>query len=37
VGGGKGMRIVYSDAEFDSAFRDASSEAMNASGTRACT
>jgi acetyl-CoA carboxylase biotin carboxylase subunit len=31
-GGGKGLRIVYSDAEFDSAFRDASSEAMNAFG-----
>src|SRR3979490_476389 len=31
-GGGKGMRVVYSDAEFDSAFRDASSEAMNAFG-----
>ncbi len=31
-GGGKGMRIVYSDAEFDFAFRDASSEAMNAFG-----
>src|SRR5260370_15718482 len=31
-GGGKGMRLVYSDAEFDSAFRDASSEAMNAFG-----
>jgi len=31
-GGGKGMRIVYSDAEFESAFRDASSEAMNAFG-----
>jgi acetyl-CoA carboxylase biotin carboxylase subunit len=31
-GGGKGMRIVYSDAEFNSAFRDASSEAMNAFG-----
>jgi acetyl-CoA carboxylase, biotin carboxylase subunit len=31
-GGGKGMRIVYSDAEFDAAFRDASSEAMNAFG-----
>ncbi len=31
-GGGKGMRIVYSNAEFDSAFRDASSEAMNAFG-----
>jgi acetyl-CoA carboxylase, biotin carboxylase subunit len=29
-GGGKGMRLVYSDAEFDSAFREASSEAMNA-------
>ena len=31
-GGGKGMRLVYSDAEFESAFRDASSEAMNAFG-----
>ena len=31
-GGGKGMRVVYSDAEFDSAYRDASSEAMNAFG-----
>jgi acetyl-CoA carboxylase biotin carboxylase subunit len=31
-GGGKGMRLVYSDAEFDSAFREASSEAMNAFG-----
>ncbi len=31
-GGGKGMRLVSSDAEFDSAFRDASSEAMNAFG-----
>src|SRR5260370_10603839 len=31
-GGGKGIRLVYSDAEFDSAFRDASSEAMNAFG-----
>jgi acetyl-CoA carboxylase, biotin carboxylase subunit len=31
-GGGKGMRIVHSDAEFESAFRDASSEAMNAFG-----
>ncbi len=31
-GGGKGMRLVYSDAEFDSAFRDASSEATNAFG-----
>src|SRR5215472_13851609 len=29
-GGGKGMRLVHSDAEFDSAFRDAASEAMNA-------
>jgi len=31
-GGGKGMRLVSSDAEFDSGFRDASSEAMNAFG-----
>jgi acetyl-CoA carboxylase biotin carboxylase subunit len=31
-GGGKGMRLVYSDAEFESAFRDASSEGMNAFG-----
>jgi acetyl-CoA carboxylase biotin carboxylase subunit len=31
-GGGKGMRLVHSAAEFDSAFRDASSEAMNAFG-----
>jgi acetyl-CoA carboxylase biotin carboxylase subunit len=31
-GGGKGMRVVHGDAEFDSAFRDASSEAMNAFG-----
>ena len=31
-GGGKGMRLVHSDAEFDSGFRDASSEAMNAFG-----
>ena len=31
-GGGKGMRLVYSDAEFESAFRDASSEAMNSFG-----
>jgi acetyl-CoA carboxylase, biotin carboxylase subunit len=31
-GGGKGMRLVSSNAEFDSAFRDASSEAMNAFG-----
>jgi acetyl-CoA carboxylase, biotin carboxylase subunit len=31
-GGGKGMRLLYSDAEFESAFRDASSEAMNAFG-----
>src|SRR5215472_1297871 len=29
-GGGKGMRLVHSDAEFDSAFREAASEAMNA-------
>jgi len=31
-GGGKGMRLVNSDSEFTSAFRDASSEAMNAFG-----
>jgi len=31
-GGGKGMRLVHSDAEFESAFRDASSEARNAFG-----
>jgi acetyl-CoA carboxylase, biotin carboxylase subunit len=31
-GGGKGMRVVHGDAEFESAFRDASSEAMNAFG-----
>src|SRR5438067_4782698 len=31
-GGGKGMRLVCSDAEFESAFRDAASEAMNAFG-----
>jgi acetyl-CoA carboxylase biotin carboxylase subunit len=31
-GGGKGMRLVNSDSEFESAFRDASSEAMNAFG-----
>ena len=31
-GGGRGMRLVNSDPEFDSAFRDASSEAMNAFG-----
>jgi acetyl-CoA carboxylase biotin carboxylase subunit len=31
-GGGKGMRLVHSDAEFESAFRDAASEAMNAFG-----
>ena len=31
-GGGKGMRVVSSDAEFESAFRDAGSEAMNAFG-----
>src|SRR6266849_1237805 len=29
-GGGKGMRLVSSDTEFEPAFRDASSEAMNA-------
>src|SRR6266436_9163001 len=31
-GGGKGMRLVNNDAEFESAFRDASSEALNAFG-----
>ena len=31
-GGGKGMRMVASDTEFDSAWRNASSEAMNAFG-----
>src|SRR6516225_3373270 len=31
-GGGKGMRVVNRDAEFESAFRDAASEAMNAFG-----
>ena len=31
-GGGKGMRVVNGDTEFESAFRDASSEAMNAFG-----
>jgi acetyl-CoA carboxylase, biotin carboxylase subunit len=31
-GGGKGMRLVHSEAEFESAFRDAASEAMNAFG-----
>ncbi len=31
-GGGKGMRLVASDPEFSSAWRDASSEAMNAFG-----
>ena len=31
-GGGKGMRLVYSDAEFEAAFRDAASEAVNAFG-----
>src|SRR5207244_10438551 len=31
-GGGKGMRLVSSDGEFESAFRDAASEAMNAFG-----
>ena len=34
-GGGKGMRLVASDEEFLSAFRDASSEAMNAFGNPA--
>jgi len=31
-GGGKGMRVVTRDAEFTSAWRDASSEALNAFG-----
>src|SRR5206468_2407210 len=31
-GGGKGMRVVDSDAEFATAWRDAASEAMNAFG-----
>ena len=31
-GGGKGMRVVTRDAEFSSAWRDASSEALNAFG-----
>ncbi len=31
-GGGKGMRVVNSDAEFATAWRDAASEAMNAFG-----
>jgi len=31
-GGGKGMRVVQNDGEFESAFRDAASEAMNAFG-----
>jgi acetyl-CoA carboxylase biotin carboxylase subunit len=31
-GGGKGMRLVSSDSEFASAWRDASSEAMNSFG-----
>jgi acetyl-CoA carboxylase, biotin carboxylase subunit len=31
-GGGKGMRVVNSDAEFAAAWRDAASEAMNAFG-----
>lgn len=31
-GGGKGMRVVSTDAEFAGAFRDASSEALNAFG-----
>src|SRR5215470_16321456 len=34
-GGGKGMRLVSNDEEFHSAFRDASSEAMNAFGNSA--
>src|SRR5215831_9242954 len=34
-GGGKGMRLVAQDEEFHSAFRDASSEAMNAFGNPA--
>jgi acetyl-CoA carboxylase biotin carboxylase subunit len=31
-GGGKGMRVITTDAEFASAWRDASSEALNAFG-----
>jgi acetyl-CoA carboxylase, biotin carboxylase subunit len=31
-GGGKGMRLISSDGEFESGFRDAASEAMNAFG-----
>src|SRR5258708_26439578 len=31
-GGGKGMRLVAGDAEFSSAWRDASSEALNSFG-----
>ena len=31
-GGGKGMRLVNTDSEFSGAFRDASSEALNAFG-----
>lgn len=31
-GGGKGMRLVNADAEFEAAFRDAGSESMNAFG-----
>jgi acetyl-CoA carboxylase biotin carboxylase subunit len=31
-GGGKGMRVVNADSDFASAFRDASSEALNAFG-----
>jgi acetyl-CoA carboxylase biotin carboxylase subunit len=31
-GGGKGMRLVNADSEFSAAFRDASSEALNAFG-----
>src|SRR6202008_3603195 len=31
-GGGKGMRLVNADCDFSAAFRDASSEALNAFG-----
>lgn len=31
-GGGKGMRVIHSDAEFAASWRDAASEAMNAFG-----
>jgi len=34
-GGGKGMRLVNGDSEFSAAFRDASSEALNAFGNAA--